>query len=128
MATGTTTRRTSPDAAWSPTSLPGLKLWLDAADSSTISGNPVTGWADKSGNNINLRQTGTAGPATGSRNLNGKNVLDFQEIRMAGQTLETASGPAIQVVTVLISDTRNGGHATDTVLVILMEGSSLHYQ
>ena len=30
-----------PDAAWSPTSLPALKLWLDAADSSTITGNPV---------------------------------------------------------------------------------------
>ncbi len=38
----TTSGGLSPDASWSPTSLPGLKLWLDAADSSTITGNPVT--------------------------------------------------------------------------------------
>jgi hypothetical protein len=33
-AQGTTTSGgLSPDPAWSPTSSPGLKLWLDAADS-----------------------------------------------------------------------------------------------
>ena len=64
--TGTTTSGgLAPDAAWSPTSLPSLKLWLDAADSSTITGNPVTAWADKSGNNINL--TSSSGPASGTR-------------------------------------------------------------
>jgi hypothetical protein len=115
--TGTTTSGgLSPDPAWTPTSLPALKLWLDAADSSTITGNPVTGWADKSGNNINLRQTGTAGPASGTRNLNGKNVLDFEGNKNLwanpGALDLGTGGPAIQVVTVLISDTRNsGGHA-----------------
>ena len=72
-----------PDPAWSPTSLTGLKLWLDAADSSTITGNPVTAWADKSGNNISL--TSTTGPASGTRNLNGKNVLDFDGTKSIGK-------------------------------------------
>ena len=81
--TGTTTSGGwSPDPAWSPTSLPGFSLWLDAADSSTITGNPVTAWADKSGNNISL--TSTTGPASGTRNLNGKNVLDFDGTKTIG--------------------------------------------
>lgn len=38
-----------------PTQISGLQLWLDAADASTVTGtSPVTGWADKSGNNYNL--------------------------------------------------------------------------
>ena len=107
----TTSGGLSPDAAWSPTSLPGLKLWLDAADSSTITGNPVTAWADKSGNNINL--TSSAGPASGTRNLNGKNVLDFDGTKTMevqnGLDLGTG-GPAIQVVSVIIADNRSSGH------------------
>ena len=82
----TTSGGLSPDAAWSPTSLPGLKLWLDAADSSTITGNPVTAWSDKSGNNITL--TSSSGPASGTRNLNGKNVLDFDGTK----TMEVQNG------------------------------------
>ena len=101
-----------PDSSWSPTSLPDLKLWLDASDSSTITGNPVTAWADKSGNNITL--TSSSGPASGTRNLNGKNVLDFDGTKTIevqnGLDLGTG-GPAIQVVTVLISDAYASNHA-----------------
>ena len=41
--------------AWTPASLPNLKLWLDASDAGTIttSGSAVTQWRDKSGNGYN---------------------------------------------------------------------------
>ena len=55
-------------------------LWLDASDESTIteSGGAVSQWDDKSGNGYDLTQaTAAAQPVTGSRTVNGKNVLDF---------------------------------------------------
>jgi hypothetical protein len=63
-----------------PTSISGCKLWLDAADTSTISlsGSAVTQWDDKSGNSRTFTQ-GTSGnrPSSGTRSQNGRNVLDF---------------------------------------------------
>ena len=65
---------------FTPTDISGLKLWLDAADTSTISvsGSQVTQWDDKSGNNYDFNQT-TAGnrPLSGTRTINSKNVIDF---------------------------------------------------
>jgi hypothetical protein len=58
----------------------GYKLWLDAADTSTIieSGGDVSQWNDKSGNASNFTQaTGANQPKTGTRTINSKNVLDF---------------------------------------------------
>ena len=58
----------------------GYKLWLDAADTSTItaSGGDVSQWDDKSGNASNFTQaTGANQPKTGTRTINSKNVLDF---------------------------------------------------
>lgn len=55
-------------------------LWLDASDTGTIteSGGSVSQWDDKSGNGNDVTQaTGTDQPATGTRTLNGLNVLDF---------------------------------------------------
>jgi hypothetical protein len=63
-----------------PTDISGIKLWLDAADTSTItlSGSQVTQWNDKSGNGYNFAQS-TAGnrPLSGTRTINSKNVIDF---------------------------------------------------
>ena len=43
-----------------PLTIPGCQLWLDAADSSTVTGTTsVTSWADKSGNGRNTTTTGT---------------------------------------------------------------------
>jgi hypothetical protein len=57
--------------------------WYDAADLSTI-GHPeglpnnVSTWADKSGNENDAAQgSGALQPATGTRTINGLNVLDF---------------------------------------------------
>jgi len=53
-----------------PTQIAGCQLWLDAADSSTITGtSPVTAWADKSGNGNNATPISGATPTLS--NING---------------------------------------------------------
>lgn len=62
------------------TRIEGLSLWLDAADTSTIteSSGSVSVWADKSGNGYNVVQaTGGNQPITGATSQNNKNVIDF---------------------------------------------------
>ena len=65
---------------WQPSDHTPLHLWLDASDSSTITvtGQGVSNWSDKSGNNRNASQ-GTDGfrPITGAASQNGLNVLQF---------------------------------------------------
>jgi hypothetical protein len=73
-------------------------LWLDAADTATIteSGGFVSQWNDKSGNNRNFTQAvGASQPATGTRTQNGLNVLDFDgsnDFLNGGNILEIGSG------------------------------------
>jgi hypothetical protein len=66
-------------SGFSPKSIAGLSLWLDAADSSTITiSTGVSVWADKSGNGRNAAQaTGGKQPAYNAT-INGKNVVTFQ--------------------------------------------------
>ena len=75
---------------------PGIELWLDAADSGTIASdaNGVSQWDDKSGNDNHATQASNPNkPATGTRSLNGLNVLDitadkwmqFSTINMVGK-------------------------------------------
>ena len=63
-----------------PLSIPGCQLWLDAADSSTItlSTTKVTQWNDKSGNGYNFTQS-TSGnqPTYSTSSLNGLNTITF---------------------------------------------------
>jgi hypothetical protein len=69
---------------FTPKSLTGLQLWLDAADTSTITGtSTVTAWADKSGNGYTMNTlTGApigysqASPTTGTP-INGLNTVKF---------------------------------------------------
>ena len=58
----------------------GYKVWLDAADTSTItsSGGAVSQWTDKSGNAYAFTQSTAAyKPTTASETQNGKNVLSW---------------------------------------------------
>lgn len=66
-------------SGFSPKQIAGLQLWLDAADSSTIStGTGVSEWRDKSATGSKWAQaTANNQPATGTQTLNGKNVLVF---------------------------------------------------
>lgn len=79
-------------SAFSPLSLPGLALWLDASDlgtlfqdsalttAATADGDPVGGWRDKSGNGNHILQA-TAGKrptyktSGGASGLGGKGIL-----------------------------------------------------
>ena len=64
--------------SWDPAAIT-TALWLDAADTSTIteSSGAVSQWNDKSGNALTFTQTGSNRPAIGSNILGGKNVLTF---------------------------------------------------
>lgn len=66
-------------SGFSPKSIAGLQLWLDAADSSTIStGTGVSEWRDKSSTGSKwVQATANNQPATGTQSINGKNVLVF---------------------------------------------------
>lgn len=67
---------------WTPTQIPTI-FWYDAADLATITatGNQVTQMLDKSGNNWTVAPltAGKIGPDTGTRTLNGLNVLEWSK-------------------------------------------------
>jgi hypothetical protein len=67
---------------WTPTQIPTI-FWYDASDLSTITaiGNQVTQMLDKSGNGWTVAplSAGKIGPDTGTRTLNGLNVLEFSK-------------------------------------------------
>jgi hypothetical protein len=68
---------------WTPAQLPGLSLWLDADDASTITlnGSTVSQWNDKSGNARNASQATAANQPTRTLNgLGGRTVLTFDGV------------------------------------------------
>lgn len=78
---------------WTPSEIIS-SIWLDASDKSTIthSSGSVSQWSDKSGNDANATQgTGSKQPTTGTRTLNGLNVIDFD--RATANNLEIANIP-----------------------------------
>lgn len=68
-------------SGFSPRSIPGLALWLDAADTSTITVDQgASEWRDKSvpqSTKKFVQNVGNEQPATGTETMNGKNVLRF---------------------------------------------------
>lgn len=64
---------------FNPKMIAGLQLWLDAADSLTITtGTGVSEWRDKSATaSVWAQTTGNNQPATGAQTLNGRNVIVF---------------------------------------------------
>lgn len=72
--------------AWPKRYASTLALWLDAADTATItaSAGRVSQWNDKSGNNRHaVEATASVQPATGVETLNGLNVLTWVAYRMS---------------------------------------------
>jgi hypothetical protein len=68
------------DRPWTPAQLPGLALWLDADDASTITlnGSTVAQWNDKSGNARHASQATAANQPTRTLNgLGGRTVVTF---------------------------------------------------
>jgi hypothetical protein len=69
--------------AWTPAQLPGLALWLDADDASTITlnGSTVSQWNDKSGNARHVSQATAANqPTLTASGLNGKPEIRFDGV------------------------------------------------
>ena len=67
-------------SAWTPASIDGLALWLDASDESTItlSSGAVSQWNDKSGNARHATQgTSDDRPVVQVAAINGRNALRF---------------------------------------------------
>lgn len=70
-------RSTQQYSGFDPRSIPGCVLWLDAADSFTVTGtNPVTAWADKSGNGNNTTSY-TGSPTLNTNAINGRRAISF---------------------------------------------------
>ena len=81
---------------WDP-SLISTALWLDAADSSTVTtvSGAVSQWNDKSGNAKNATQTVSANRPTIGSNLNSKQTLNFNASK-------TMSYPAVSAGSVFV--------------------------
>lgn len=93
----------SPLLAQAPNTLPGLQLWLDAQDGSTIStsGGQVTQWDDKSGNGFHAVQGDAARQPTVAGSINGFSAIhldatgagDPNSDALAVSTLNIAAHP-----------------------------------
>lgn len=102
--------------SFTPANLAGLKLWLDAADTSTITlnGSTVSQWNDKSGNAKHFAQ-GTAGaqPTSGVTTQNNRNVITFD----GGDTLTNTDKAYFKFIhdgsTCFISAVVKFGNVTD---------------
>ena len=66
-------------AVASPLDIAGCVGWWDASDAASItaSGGLVSQWNDRSTAGNHATASGTARPTTGTRSLNGRNVIDF---------------------------------------------------
>lgn len=79
---------------FNPTSVAGCRLWLDAADTTSIavSGTAVTQWSDKSGLGNDFTQvSSSARPLSGTTTQNGKNVVVFDGTNDCLNTNQAAS-------------------------------------
>lgn len=109
-----------PSGPFTPASLSGLALWLDASDAATITtATGVSAWADKSGNGRNATQaTGTAQPTVQSAAQNGKNTLRFTGANSQFLTLASALNFSSTGYTILAVIRRGGPTGTNKVEVL----------
>jgi hypothetical protein len=104
---------------FNPRSIAGLSLWLDAADSTslTVSSGSVSQWRDKSGNSHNASQgVGLNQPDYIASGLNGKPVVRFDGTNhfLAGNQAAIGTNP----VTVFFVG-KTGGTSTSNYIVFL---------
>jgi len=113
---------------FSPQSIPGLQLWLDAADTTSITGtSPVTAWRDKSGNGNNATATGS--PALTQNAINGVQAISTAvgtyfrgSVPISGTTLTCF---AVATTNVTLPNLRNPRR--DQRLVSLANGTNPDY-
>ena len=97
-------------AVSSPTEISGCVGWWDASDAASITQSVglVSQWNDKSTAGNHATASSTARPTTGTRSLNGKNVLDFDGTANAMAT-SLADAATQTVLFVAVSDVASGG-------------------
>jgi hypothetical protein len=86
---------------FTPASIPGLQLWLDSSDASTItqSSGSVSQWNDKSGNNNNAVQaTGSLQPTYPGTSFNGLSTVSFNGNGYLGITPITLTNCTVFIV------------------------------
>ena len=121
----------TPKGAFSPSSIAGLQLWLDASDSSTLftdsagstpataDGDPVGRWADKSGNSNHTLQTdGTKKPLLKVNILNGKSIIRNDGVN---DFLKSTTGGADSSFTVFATNIKRGGQGLNMMAVSMGE-------
>jgi len=91
-----------------PLTVPGLALWLDASDTSsmTLSGSSVTGWADKSGNNRNATSSGSPTLSSGQIVFSGSQLFSGSITNTTANltafvVAKTTTSPATQFARIL---------------------------
>ena len=110
LSLGVDTRQSSigdSPPVFSPSSLSSLIGWWDADDTSSIThtNGAVSQWADKSGIGNHLVQTIDGdSPVTGTRTLNGRNVLDFGGVNDFLISSGVSVGPSLSMIMVCAID------------------------
>jgi hypothetical protein len=72
-----------PTGGFDPRTIPGITLWLDAADTSALTiDTGVSAWRNKAGTGITsfVQGTGNSQPLSGTATVNGRNVLVFDGV------------------------------------------------
>jgi hypothetical protein len=97
--------------SFSPTSIAGLQMWMDAADSSsdsmTLSGLTVTVWKDKSG--LGNHTTARSGTSTLTSNaINGKSAISMAGGYFTGPFATANTGTQVHAFAVLTIDSSTG--------------------
>ena len=101
-------RTLRPSTSFTPRSIPGLALWLDASDSATLfqdaaattpataASDPVGYWGDKSGNGRHVTQsTAASRPTISATTLNGRRQLGFVSQHLRGPSTTWAGSVSI---------------------------------
>lgn len=117
--------------AFTPTSIAGLQLWLDASDSTTLfadsagstpataDGDPVGRWSDKSGNsNHTIQADGTKKPLLKSAILNGKSIIRNDGVN---DFLKSTTGGADSSFTIFVTNIKRGGQGLNMMAVSMGE-------
>ena len=115
---------------WTPAQLPGLGLWLDAADASTITlnGSTVSQWNDKSGNNFHLSQANAAlQPRYVAAGMNGKPALNNEDGRylQRGTTPMFRNVPGATIVAVYRPTLPLAGAVDNGMVVFVNNGTTI---
>jgi len=98
----------SAGAGFDPAADPLLVAWYDAADSATLTAGSVALWSDKAGTADLTQTSGPQQPASGSRSLNGLNVVDFSNGALLAAPLAVpASGNLALHMALVLDGTTN---------------------